>query len=75
MDPIVSQWQRLASMDRASPAFIPLLVSLTTGSNRSSTAKLRGEDAKITLGALDEVGCPFVVARGQPGGNMRCAIH
>ena len=56
---IASQWQRLASTDRRSPDFLPLFLSLTTETNRSSTTKLRGDDAKITLGALDEVGCQF----------------
>ena len=60
MDPIASQWQRLASMDRQSPDFSSLLSSLITGTNRSSTTKLRGDDAKVTLDALDQVGCSIV---------------
>ena len=54
--PIVSQWRQLTLMDRRFPDFLPLLLSLTTGANRSSTTALRGDDAKITLGTLDEVG-------------------
>ena len=63
MDPIASQWQRLASMDRRSPDFLPLFSFLTTWANCSSTAKLRGDDAKITLGALDEVRCHWLSER------------
>ena len=59
--PTVSQWQRLASTDRRSPDFLPLFLSLTTEASRSSTTKLRGDDAKITLGALDEVGFQFAM--------------
>ena len=55
----VSRWQQLTSMDQQSPDFLPLLLSLTTGANRSSTTALRGDDAKITLSALDEVGRPL----------------
>ena len=68
--PIVSQWQQLASMDRQSSGFLLLLLSLTTGASRSSTAALRGENAKITLGALDEVGRLFFEARKWQGGNL-----
>ena len=57
--PIVSRWQRLASMDRQSSDFLPLLLSLTTGANRSSTTALRDDDAKITLSTLDQVSHPF----------------
>lgn len=66
VDPIASKWQQLASMDRRSPDFPPLLSSLTTGDNRIPTTKLRGDDAKIALGALDEVGFMTVVARERP---------
>jgi hypothetical protein len=59
MNPIVSQWQRLASMDGLSHEFLPLLSSLIIGTNRSSTTNLRGDDAKITLGALDDVSYSF----------------
>ena len=62
-DPIVSQWQRLASMDRQSPEFPSLLLSLITGTNRSSTTELRGDDAKIALDSLDQVGCSFAVVK------------
>jgi hypothetical protein len=61
MNPIVSQWRRLASMDGRSQDFLPLLSSLITGTNRSSTTDLRGDDAKITLGALDDVSYSFSV--------------
>lgn len=60
MNPITSRWQRLALMDRHSPDFLPLLLLLTTA-DRSLTTTLRGDDAKIALGALDEVRCPFAV--------------
>ena len=70
MDPIVFQWQRLASMNRQAPDFPSLLSSLITGTNRSSTAELRGDDAKITLDSLDQVGFSFVVARKRSGSNL-----
>jgi hypothetical protein len=60
MSPIVSQWQQLASMDRESPDFLPLLSSLTAGVNRSLATMLRGDDARIALGAIDKVSRPFV---------------
>ena len=63
VDPIASRWQQLASMDRQSPDFLPLLSSLTGGTNRSSTIELRGEDAKVTLSTLDEVCYPFAVTK------------
>jgi len=53
-------------MERESPDFLPMLLSLTTGTGRSSTTNLRGDNAKVTLGALDEVGYPFAVAREWP---------
>ena len=49
-------------MNRQSPDFLPWLLSLTRGTDCSSTMKLRGDDAKATLGALDEVVCSFAVA-------------
>ena len=64
MDPITSQWQRLASMERQSPDFLPLLLSLVRGTDRSSTMKLRGDDAKATLGALDEISTSAVSSTG-----------
>jgi len=70
VDPIVSQWRRLASMDRQSPDFPSLLSSLITGTNRSSTIKLRSHDAKITLDALDQVGCSLAIAREWSSGNL-----
>ena len=76
MDPAASQWQQLALMDRQSPDFLPLLSLLITGTNRSSTIALRGDDAKIALGALDEVSRPLAVVKEWPGGNLCThAIH
>ena len=63
MDPIASKWKQLASMDRQSPGFLPLILFLIAGANRPLTIRLRGNDAKITLGALDEVSLPSVAAR------------
>ena len=63
LPPIVSEWQRLVSMNSQSPDFLPLLSTLTTGVNRSSTIKLQDENARIVLGALDEVGCPLTVVK------------
>ena len=61
--PIVPQlWQRLASMDQHSPDFLCLL-SLLMAADNSLTTSLRGDDAKATLGALDEVGSSFTVIR------------
>ena len=42
-------------MDGQSADFLSLLSTLTTGANRSSTTKLRDENARIVLDALDEV--------------------
>ena len=58
LDPIVADWQKLASMDSQSPDFLSLLSTLTTGVSRSLTIVLQDEDARIVLGALDEVGRP-----------------
>ena len=55
LEPIVSEWQRLASMDKQSPDFLFLLSTLTTGVDRPSTIKLQDENARIVLGVLDEV--------------------
>lgn len=63
LDSIVSEWQRLASMDGRSPDFLPLLSTLTTGDNRSSTIKLQDENARIVLSALDKVGRPLTVVK------------
>ena len=60
-DVIVAQWQRLASMDPQSPDFLPLLSSLTTDDDRSPTIKFCGDDARVTLGVIDEVSSAFVV--------------
>lgn len=57
-DQIAPKWQLLASIDRESPDFLPLLSSLAR-TDRYLTTKLRGDDAKITLCALDEVSYPF----------------
>ena len=54
-DSIASRWQSLGSIDPLSPGFLPLLGSLTTGNNRSSTIELSGVDAKNTLSIMDEV--------------------
>jgi len=59
--PIALQWQHLASMDRQSPDFLPLLSTLTAGDNRLSTAALRDNDAEIALSVMDEVGYSFSV--------------
>ena len=60
---ILSEWQRLVSMDGQSPDFLSLLSTLTVGVNRSSIIKLQDENARIVLGALDEVGRPLTVAQ------------
>ena len=74
LDPIVSEWQRLASMDGQSPNFLPLLSTLTTGDNQSSTIKLQDENARIVLGALDEVGRPLTVVK-QPDGDLHRVLY
>ena len=61
LDPIVSEWQRLTSMGRRSPDFLSLLSTLITSVSQSSTIKLRDENARIVLGALDKVGHPPTV--------------
>ena len=63
VDPIASEWQRLASMDRQSSDFLPLLSILTAKANQSSTINLRGENARIVLSALVEVGCPCAAVK------------
>ena len=73
-DPIASEWQRLASMDRQSPDFLPLLLTLTAGGNQSPTTKLRGENARIVLSALDEVGHKFTVEEWSDN-NICCTIY
>ena len=55
MTPIFLQWQKLTSIGRESPDFLPLLSSLTAEVNRSSTVKLCGDDARIALSVTDEV--------------------
>jgi len=62
IDPVASEWQKLASMDRQSLDFLPLLSTLTAGGNQSPTTKLRGENARIVLSVLDEVGRLSTVA-------------
>lgn len=59
--PIDLRWQQLASMDRQSAGFLPLFSSLTAEGNRFLTTKLCGDDARVTLGFIDEVGSAFVV--------------
>ena len=70
VDPVACQWQQLALADRQSPDFLPLLSLLTTGTNRSSTIALRGDNAKVVLGALDEVSRPFTVIKTWSVGNL-----
>ena len=53
--PIVAQWRQLASINPQSPDFLPLLSSLTSEGNRSSTTKLCGDDAGVTLGVINQV--------------------
>lgn len=55
VDPVASAWLQLASMDRQSPDFLPLLSSLVGKRHHPSTVRLGGNDAEITLGALVEV--------------------
>ena len=59
IDPIASEWQKLASMDRQSRNFLPLLLTLIAEGNQSPTTKLRDENARIVLSVLDEVGLPI----------------
>lgn len=56
IDPIASQWRQLSLMDQGSPDFLPLLSCLIAGAGHLSTTELQGEDATITLDALDKVG-------------------
>lgn len=75
VDPIALKWQQLASTDQQSPDFLPLLSFLTTGDNRSLTTRLRGNDARIALGALDEVGfSPVAVGERPADSDRRCTI-
>ncbi|KAF9781287.1 kinase-like domain-containing protein [Thelephora terrestris] len=55
LSPIVSLWRGLASMDRQSPEFLPLLSSLTVGDYKSLTIKLQHSDARDILTIMDEV--------------------
>lgn len=61
MIPVVSRWRRLASMERKSPDFLPLLSSLSDEANRSLTTELCGDDARVALGIIDEVSSVYVV--------------
>jgi len=54
-------WKHLASMDRQSPDFLPLLITLTAAANRPLMTTLRDDDARITLSAMDEVSYSFSV--------------
>jgi len=74
VDPIASKWQQLASTDQQFPDFLPLLSFLIAGDNRSLTTRLRSNDAKIALGALDEVEFPPIAARERPNNDLRCTI-
>lgn len=68
--PVVPLWKRLASMDQHSLGFIPLLSSLTSEKNRSSTINLCEADAKATLNFMDQASfAVFVRAH-----NLRCTI-
>ena len=58
-DLIVSQWQQLASIDKNSPGFFPLLSELAARANRSKTVKLRGHNARVILGIMDDVSLRF----------------
>ena len=58
-NPTVSQWQRLASMDRQSANFSPLLSSLISQDDRSSKMKLCRADAKVTLDIMDQASSTF----------------
>ena len=62
MNPIASNWQKLASMDQHSPGFLPLLSSLITGPGNIPTTELRDKSARAALDALDRVSCPLVVS-------------
>jgi len=75
VDPIASKWQQLASTGQQSPDFLPSLSFLIAGDNRPLTTRLRSIDAKIALGALDEVGFPPAIVAGErPNNDLRCAI-
>ena len=71
VDPVVSEWLRLASMDRQSPNFVPLLSSLVEEINHPSTVKLQGNGAEVTLSALVEV-CRSFTEEREPPDNERC---
>lgn len=61
MIPVVPRWQRLASTDQESSDFLPLLLSLIAKEKRSLTAKLHGDDARVTLSVMDEVSSVFAM--------------
>ena len=58
-NPTVSQWQRLASTDRQSANFSPLLSSLIAQDNSSSTTMLFDADAEVILDIMDQVSFAF----------------
>ena len=75
VDPVVSEWLRLASMDRQSPDFLPLLSSLVENGDHAPTVKLQDKDARTVLGVLVEVRCLHATERESPGNERRCPIR
>ena len=67
VDPVVSEWLRLASMDRQSPDFLPLLSSLVENGDHAPTVKLQDKDARAVLGVLVEVRRLHATERESPG--------
>ena len=70
--PIVSQWQRIVSMDQQSPNFLPLLSSLTTRDSRSSIVKLSRADAKVTLNIMDQASFPLFLCESH---DLLCLLY
>ena len=72
MDPVVSKWLQLASMDRQSLApmdqqsfsFLCLLWFLVKEGDHAPTVKLQDNDARIALGVLVEVRSSLATERG-----------
>ena len=71
---LVSEWLRLASMDRQSPDFLPLLSSLVEKGDHAPTVKLKDIDARTALGVLVEVHRSPATERELPR-NERFPIH
>ena len=69
LNSIVTQCQELMKSDQGSPDFLPVLSRLTREAKLSTTVKLRGENARIALEALDEAGFSFTMAKKRPGIN------